>query len=64
MLVSLRKSFSREELPSAARESSGLPFRYLLVRRPWASGENAMHPTPSSSKVASRPPSIQRFSME
>ncbi len=32
---------------------------------PWASGENAMHPTPRSSRVSSSPSvSIQRLSIE
>ncbi len=31
---------------------------------PWASGENPMHPMPSSSSVPSRSGSIQRFSIE
>ncbi len=52
------------ELPSAARELSGIPFRYLSVSIPWARGEKPMQPTPSSSSVASSSGSIQRLSIE
>jgi hypothetical protein len=31
-----------------ALESCGIPFKYLLVSKPWASGEKAMNPTPAS----------------
>jgi hypothetical protein len=41
-----------------------MPFRYLLVSIPWAIGENAMQPTPVSSRVSSRPSSTQRLSIE
>ena len=48
----------------AARDPSGIPFRYLSVSMPWARGENTMQPTPSSPSTSSRPSSIQRFSSE
>ena len=48
----------------AAREPSGMPSRYLPVSIPWASGENAMQPTPVSPSTSSRSSSIQRFSIE
>ena len=41
----------------AARESPGMPSRYLSVRSPCASGENTMHPTPSSDSTSNRPSS-------
>jgi hypothetical protein len=47
-----------------AREPAGTPPRYFPVRTPWASGENAMQPTPSRPSTSSSPPSIQRFSIE
>ena len=47
-----------------AREPAGMPFRYLPVSTPWASGENTMQPTPSRPSTSSSPPSIQRFSIE
>ena len=47
-----------------AREPSGIPSRYLLVSMPWASGENAMQPTPVSPSTSSRSSSIQRLSIE
>src|SRR5271169_589202 len=50
-----------------AREPAGTPFRYLPVSTPWASGENAMQPTPSRSSTSSSDgggPSIHRFSIE
>ena len=62
-LSSVRRS-GDSDLPCAARDPSGTPFRYLDVSRPWASGENAMHPIPSSSRVSSSSASIQRFSIE
>ena len=34
------------------------------ISSPWASAENAMQPTPSSSSVPSNPFSTQRFSIE
>jgi hypothetical protein len=49
---------------TVAREPAGTPSRYLPVSTPWASGENAMQPIPSRSSTSSRPPSIQRFSIE
>src|ERR1700678_2257699 len=59
----LKNSFEKE--PSeVAREVFGTPLRYLSVRRPCASGEKEMHPTPSSSRVSRRPSAIQRLSME
>ena len=42
----------------------GTPSRYLDVNIPCAKGENAMQPAPTSSRASSRPPSIQRFSIE
>ena len=56
--------FSVRNRPSAARLSSGMPFRYLSVSMPWASGENAIQPTPSSPRTSSRSSSIQRLSNE
>ena len=47
-----------------AREPSGMPFRYFPVSTPCASGEKAMQPMPSRSSTSSRPPSIQRLSIE
>ena len=41
-----------------------MPLRYLLVSIPWASGENAMHPTPVSPRTSSRSSSTQRLSIE
>ena len=48
----------------AARESSGMPPRYLSVSIPWPIGENTMQPAPSSPSASSRSGSIQRFSSE
>ena len=42
-------------LPAAARESAGMPWRYLLVSNPWAKGENAMKPMPEFSRSVSIP---------
>ncbi len=48
----------------AAREPSGIsPAKYLSVNNPWAKGENAIHPTPSSANTLSSPSSIQRPSI-
>ena len=53
------------DLSWLAREPSGTPSRYLPVSIPWASGENAMQPAPTSSRVSSSPSvSIQRLSIE
>jgi hypothetical protein len=52
------------ELGQLAREPPGIPFRYLSVSMPWASGENAMQPTPSSPSASRRSGSIQRLSIE
>ena len=48
----------------AARASFGTPLRYLFDSSPWASGEKAMQPTPSSASVPSSSSSIQRLSIE
>ena len=47
-----------------ARDPAGIPFRYLSVSIPCASGEKPMQPTPSSPSVSSSSGSIQRFSIE
>ena len=53
------------DLSWLAREPSGTPSRYLSVSIPWASGENAMQPAPTSVSVSSRPSvSTQRLSIE
>ncbi len=52
------------DLPWLARDPSGMPPRYLFVSIPCASGLNAMQPMPRSPRVSSRPPSIQRFTIE
>ena len=53
------------DFPWLARDPSGTPSRYLPVSIPWASGEKAMQPAPTSSRVSSRPSvSIQRLSIE
>ena len=65
--VRQRLSVSRfvdSEPPREARESAGIPSRYRSVSMPWASGENAMQPTPSSPRVSSSPSSIHRLSIE
>ena len=42
-----------------------MPCRYRSVSRPWASGENAMQPAPTSSKASSRwSSSVHRLSIE
>ena len=41
-----------------------MPFRYLSVSIPCASGEKPMQPTPSSPSVSSSSGSIQRLSSE
>ena len=52
------------DLPWVARLSSGMPFRYLSVSMPCASGVKAIDPTPSSASVSFSPSrSTQRFSM-
>ena len=51
-------------LSRAARELAGIPLRYLSVSIPWASGENAMQPTPSSPSASSSSCSIQRLRSE
>ncbi len=48
----------------AARESWGIPFKYLSVSKPCANEENAMQPTPSFSKTSSSPFSIHRSNIE
>ena len=52
------------DLPSAARDASGTPSRYLSVSIPCAIGEKTMQPTPSSPSASSSSGSIQRFSIE
>ena len=47
---SVRRS-GESELGQLAREPSGIPSRYLPVSIPWASGEKAMQPMPSSPTV-------------
>ena len=57
-------SFGDNEPSRLAREPSGIPWRYLSVSIPWASGEKPMQPAPSSSSVSSSSGSIQRLSIE
>lgn len=48
-----------------ARDPSGMPFRYLSVSRPCASGTKEMQPIPAVSSVSSRPSSsVQRLIIE
>ena len=63
MARSLRNSWL-SDLPWVARLPSGMPFRYLVVSMPWASGVKAMEPMPSSFSVSFRPSrSTQRLIM-
>src|SRR5207244_1733877 len=48
----------------AARESSGMPCRYLLVSSPCANGEKGMQPTPSFSSTSNKLSSASRTNME
>ena len=57
-------SVSEKRCPRRTRESAGIPSRYLSVSSPWASGENAMQPTPSRSSTSSSSCSIQRLNIE
>ena len=47
-----------------ARESPGMPLRYLFVRRPWASGEKPITPTHSRPAVGNTSRSALRSSIE
>ena len=57
-------SAGSSDLCLLARDPAGIPSRYLSVSMPCASGEKVMQPAPTSSRVSSRPPSIQRLSSE
>src|SRR5438876_333755 len=63
-IASSRSRSGESDEFSAARESDGIPFRYLSVSIPCARGEKTMQPTPSSPSASSRPGSIQRLSSE
>ena len=53
------------DLSWLARDPSGMPSRYLSVSMPWASGEKAMQPAPTSLEGVEQPlGSIQRLSIE
>lgn len=64
-MTSSERRFGSSDLPWVAREPSGMPFRYLSVSSPCASGTKEMQPMPAASSVSSRPSSsVQRLIME